>query len=479
MEAAQAGGSIREPGKLYALAAYGVEGHAGVGHALTVHQDAYVTAREAARGEQADVASGDWLRQVQGAVGKKLAATGGAIAPSCDCGQGAAGEPDGVSSLFADETGTAGVQVGVQAEVQVGVQGLTLREQLLNLQQLRERPAAEPLIKGVLNLDSATWLIGAPGGFKSFVALDWACHIATGREWNGCRTRAGDVLYIVAEGVRGFAKRVDAWARKHGVQPERLTILPIPVQAMGMIRGQLSERWWELCELIGELQPALVVLDTQARMTVGMEENSNTEMGVWVAAVDAAKRAAGSCTLVVHHTGRNGGDARGASALDGAQDAEWRVDRQAHELACTLSMDKNKDGDDSLSWAFGMEVVTVGVDEDGDAVTSLVLALDSAAETRKSVLSAIRTTETEGGSLSLAGYIRKALEALAVPEDGLTRPEIRRAIHAWQRSAGVELTKEGTIVQAIKRGLSRGDFVRVSAARVGLPPGREEGENGG
>lgn len=86
--AARAGqGGIHMPGPLYALVAFGLEGHVGVGAALSQHQAAYVEARVESRGESEGQASAAWWRQVRGAVGKKLHATGGAILAQCRCGQ--------------------------------------------------------------------------------------------------------------------------------------------------------------------------------------------------------------------------------------------------------------------------------------------------------------------------------------------------------------------------------------------------------
>ncbi len=47
-------------------------------------------------------------------------------------------------------------------------------------------------------------LIGPYSRFKSFIALDMACHVALGQDWAGHRTKAAqDVLYIAAEGEEG------------------------------------------------------------------------------------------------------------------------------------------------------------------------------------------------------------------------------------------------------------------------------------
>lgn len=79
--------ALHSPGPLYALTSYGIEGHAGVAHALAMHQAAHIDARTGIRGEPSSSAAAEWWRMVRGAVGKRLAASGGAIASSCECGR--------------------------------------------------------------------------------------------------------------------------------------------------------------------------------------------------------------------------------------------------------------------------------------------------------------------------------------------------------------------------------------------------------
>lgn len=84
----ESAGGLHAPGPLYALTALGLEGHAGVNVALSIHQAAYVAARVQHRQETDATADGDWWRMFRGAVGKKLVGTGGHVAETCDCDEG-------------------------------------------------------------------------------------------------------------------------------------------------------------------------------------------------------------------------------------------------------------------------------------------------------------------------------------------------------------------------------------------------------
>lgn len=330
----------------------------------------------------------------------------------------------------------------------------TLRAKILDREQLRTIPPARYLIQDVLDLDSESWLIGKSQAFKSFVAIDWACHVATDTQWRGRKIRTGPVLYVVAEGVKGFAKRVDAWEIVHGIKVTKLYTLPAPVQAKGAgAELSVSAQWRALCEVAAEMQPVLIVLDTQARMTVGLEENSNTAMGIWTEAIRQMREATSACVLVVHHLGRSGDDARGASALDGAQDTEWKVVRtDMRKRLAQLRMDKNKDGDNDQDFDFEAVVVEVGVDEEGDTVTSLALRPITAE------LAAYQRGESEDPTaftdydhdLKLTENQKEVLALLdrVVTEHGDTPAGILRMVNERRRERAI---KTATLYEAMPR----------------------------
>lgn len=246
-----------------------------------------------------------------------------------------------------------------------------LLAEMLTADQLQDRPAPAPLIKGLLNLDSVAWTIGAPGSKKSFVVLDQAAHVVRGMDWQGMRVTRGPAVIIAAEGASGMSTRVKAWQLEHGRIGDDLLVLPRPVQASDL------EGWAVLREACRRLKPVLVVIDTQARVTVGLEENSARDMGVFIEAAESIRRATGACVNVVHHTGRSGGDARGSSAIDGAQGTELKVVRQ-DAMTGVLKVEKQKDLTEMADIPLYFKRVVTGVDEDGDEISSLVLTEGSA-----------------------------------------------------------------------------------------------------
>jgi hypothetical protein len=295
-----------------------------------------------------------------------------------------AGVPGAVSmptpapgSMFVDPAapGVAGVAVDVARvapDVASPAQATLerLRARLRTGAEFAALPPPQPLVAGLLDRDSIAWMIGKSGSYKSFVTLDIAAHIATGQRWRGRYTHVGPVVYVCAEGQAGAHLRIGAWMRQHGRQDTgELLVLDVPVQA------RVAAEWDALVQLCQETGPVLIVIDTQARCALGFEENSNSDMSLFVGKIDRLREATGACVLVVHHIGRNGSNARGASVIDGAQDAELRVERADSPLTCTVSTDKQKDRPDDIEIALKLDVVRMGWSPlTGEDITSLVVS---------------------------------------------------------------------------------------------------------
>lgn len=194
-----------------------------------------------------------------------------------------------------------------------------LRARLVTAEQMRRMPAPAPLIAGWLYLDSLAVLYGGSGVGKTHVAVDMASSVTARTHWMGEPVTTGAALYIVAEGASGIGIRIEAWEAWHNVTTG-VTWLP---EAVNLTSPQWASA---LAEIVAEMRPALVVVDTFARSIVGADENSAKDVGEVVAHLDLIRKAAGSCVLVVHHSGKDtSAGARGSSALKGALDTELEL----------------------------------------------------------------------------------------------------------------------------------------------------------
>lgn len=253
-----------------------------------------------------------------------------------------------------------------------------LDAELLDTYGLDSIPELEPLVEGFLFRDSIARVIGPSGSMKSFVMLDLAGHIGGGLDWRGHRTTQGLVVYLVAEGGGGIRKRVRAWEQYRGRRMENVLFLPRPVQASDAMA------WAVLLETCKRREPGLIIFDTQARITVGVEENSAKEMGVIVQRVEELRSATRACVALVHHQGLNGEHGRGSTSVKGALQTELRVTKKgkgSEQTRITVSSDKQKDDEELPDLVFAVEVVKLEGEAkpDGSPVTSVVLVAAEAA----------------------------------------------------------------------------------------------------
>jgi len=312
-----------------------------------------------------------------------------------------------------------------------------LLAEMLTPDQIKERPPRRYLIKELINLNSITWIIGAPGSRKSFVALDMAGHVAAGREWQGRKVTQGSVVIIAAEGGPGMGERIKAWEIEHGVMPGTVRTLPRPIQVADFAA------WAVLVEACRRLAPVMVIVDTQARSTVGLEENSAKDMGIVVDALSAIERATGAAVVPIHHTGRNGGDARGSSALDGAQDTELKVVACTEALTGELRVEKQKDLREVEPIPLRFKIHKVGIDMDGDPLTSLALADPTPWDAAEAAPVAVEpgqeldVPEPELWTWQVYGHnrgdnARRILQVLRTlgGQEGLTKSEVERNVRA-------------------------------------------------
>ncbi|MFF0099788.1 AAA family ATPase [Micromonospora sp. NPDC005257] len=278
--------------------------------------------------------------------------------------------------------------------------------ELLDFDALDAIPEAEYLIKGLFDMDSLAQVFGQSGHRKSFVMLDISCHISLGLPWGGRRVRSGPVVYIAAEGERGVRKRLRAWAQHHGKRPNVL-VLPRPVSA---------DEWPVLVAALKRVKPVLVVGDTQARLTSGIDENSAKEIGPFIDRLDDVRRATGACVAVVHHEGLAVGRARGSSAQKGALEHQFRVFTDKETQQTVFTDEKQKDNATSGDLRFDPVVVSLGKDADGDPITSLVLV--PAADDLLSELDRLEDIKSK--------YQRKIIEIISdAPFAGMTKAEVR------------------------------------------------------
>jgi hypothetical protein len=260
-----------------------------------------------------------------------------------------------------------------------------IKSRLLTTDDLKHIPRPEPLIDGLLYRNSLAMMYGPSGAGKSFVAVDIAMTIGSGKQWwHGCAVTTGPVLYVIAEGVSGMSMRTEAWKNRHKLDTD--------VMWHPMAINVFEPLWASaLAEVVAELRPVLVVIDTYARATLGLEENATRDTSIVIAHLDMIRTAADCCVWAIHHSGKNiEAGARGASALKGAMDTEIEVIGDDQRMRLTNT--KQKDAPE-------LAPLWLKLDPEGDSavVTSTSPDEDDLGAGAIQTLEALRDIELPGG----------------------------------------------------------------------------------
>jgi hypothetical protein len=201
------------------------------------------------------------------------------------------------------------------------------------------------LIPGILPSTGIGMMYGPSGSYKSFLALDMALCLAYGHagQW-GAPPVKNDVLFFAGEGpVATSKKRWPAWlehAKIENRDEHRFLIMDrVPLHSD-------TDAWEAIKADLAELdaKPALIVIDTLARLLTGLDENSAKDITMVTGFLESLARYYECFVLVIHHTGKDEKKgARGSSALLANVDASFSTTKK--DGGSALSVVKQKDAD--------------------------------------------------------------------------------------------------------------------------------------
>jgi KaiC/GvpD/RAD55 family RecA-like ATPase/5S rRNA maturation endonuclease (ribonuclease M5) len=234
-------------------------------------------------------------------------------------------------------------------------------------------------IKGVIGKKSLILVYGPSGDGKTFFAIDLAAHLACGQAWRGRRVRKGLVVYVAAEAGASILRRFVAWRDKHLSEAcEERTPLAIITRGANLLNAiDVEALILELRAISDEagLPVAVVCFDTLSRSTPGGDENAAADITRAIAAGDQLRDELGATAIYIHHTGKDAAKgARGHSSLFAAADTVISV------VERVATIEKSRDGIQGESFAFELEVVHFGQDDDGDPITTCIVTPTEAQE---------------------------------------------------------------------------------------------------
>lgn len=317
---------------------------------------------------------------------------------------------------------------------------------LLSIGDLFTLPDPKFVIDRHIPERSLGFLYGEPGTGKSFIALDWALHMAFGRsDWHGDKIEGvkGSVLYLAGEAASGFKTRVSAWMSRHEVadiDQAKFALLPHAVNFMkpedvlvlaDTLRAKLDG------------QVSLIVIDTVSRAMPGADENLQKEMTLFVRACDALKEAFGCVVIGVHHAGKRG-DMRGSTVLLGAGDFVFKLDRSKGKSVGHLFCEKQKEAPDGWSEAYRFDVVEL---PDGHsslvpsrAFTSTGPEVKASADLTKRVLTAMDDAWKEGDPWGKTYRAKERMAArIMTREFGVSASMADELLDLWEATGLIKL----------------------------------------
>lgn len=238
---------------------------------------------------------------------------------------------------------------------------------LLPVNWVMDEPDVEYLMHGILPKRGVAAIYGPSKSGKSFLAMHIVFSFACGS--SSCFSvpiKPASVAYLALEGKGGIKRRIRAWQQHNGVQLGRE--VRIFSDAFRLDDGDdLEDLAQEVVSTLG--LGCVVVVDTLAQAMAGYDENTSSEMGAAISGAQRLSDAIEGLVLLVHHTGKDPTKGmRGHSSLLGALDAAIEV--KAKGAARTWRVDKAKDGEEGQQFDFELVSYTVGMDADGQAITS-------------------------------------------------------------------------------------------------------------
>ena len=231
-------------------------------------------------------------------------------------------------------------------------------------------------IDRLLPKDGLCIIYGSPSAGKTFAALAMTAHIASGREFAGCEVERGGIVYLSGESGKGFRRRLKAIKDEFGFDNRTPFLFRTVPPNLGKSDGDAAALIAAIYDKTNSAgwRADVIVIDTVARAAAGIDENSSRDMGQFIANCDKISSELGALVIGVHHSGKVA-DAgmRGSSALLGASDCVIGISSDDTGLR-TAKVEKQKDGEDGLSFTFKLQKITLGQDRKGRDVSTCLLS---------------------------------------------------------------------------------------------------------
>lgn len=216
--------------------------------------------------------------------------------------------------------------------------------QLIHGPDLKNLPPPRWLIKDLLQEGSVTMLVGLPGTFKSYLALDIGFGIATSTVTFGQKIEGENnfVVYAAGEGYNLTYSRMNAWMVARGIsaEPPNFCLTETPMIILDDEVTAFGAEISKVCEK-EKRDPQLIIIDTAAQTMIGLNENDPRDVGRFTKFCQRLARDFHCTVLGVHHFGKDVSKGmRGHSQFIGNVDGV--LNTEADDILRTVSVKVGK-----------------------------------------------------------------------------------------------------------------------------------------
>lgn len=243
-------------------------------------------------------------------------------------------------------------------------------------------------IKGILPMNDNSLLMGPSRSGKTFECLDMIMHVMKGEPFAGRKVIPGGYVYLTYEGATGFENRLRAYLKHHHMTAADLHSFAWLTRPPNLFASEdnvtaLAQEILEISK--GFLLPlAGIVVDTHNSATRGSSEIKSDDMNKIMANYSTVQETAGAPLIIIGHTnaeGRHRGNEQFFNNIETAiliervyTDAKKGIEKRDDDgrVVRRGKISKQREGDDRTTWEFVLQPEKIGIDEDGDDITSMV-----------------------------------------------------------------------------------------------------------
>ena len=219
--------------------------------------------------------------------------------------------------------------------------------------------ANDALIEGLLDQGTLAMIYGQSNAGKSFVALDIAAHLSSGKKWLGREVKRSNVLFVALEGRRGLENRLVGLSQANKLYPNsglicrstRLNLFEGSADAQDLI----DQANWVFDE---SPYGRAIFIDTMAMAAVGASENDGRDMGIVLEKLRWIKEETDAMIMLVHHVGKDASKgARGHSSIRATLDTELELMTQGGNRY--LKVTKQREYEKGGKIPFSLETISL------------------------------------------------------------------------------------------------------------------------